>query len=230
MQAENLRAEVERLEGEVRAARERVAELELRRAGRPQHYAQAEHRLISLEAQPCGARDAVESAEREAAQAHDDLAARASVHREQTGEVTAAESRLHTIEELENSLEGHVPGTRAVVEAWQRGELGGIEGIVSNLITTDERYARAMERAFGARLSNIVTRTTADAERAIELPQPKRIGARDVPAARYARQSRAARTAGSDRARFGRARLCAHARPHAAAVRTASSSFSSGTC
>ncbi len=91
-----------------------------------------------------------------------------AAHREESGEVKGAESRLHTIEELENSLEGHVPGTRAVIEAMQRGEVGGIEGIVSNLITTDERYARAMDVAFGTRLSNIVTRTSEDAERAIE--------------------------------------------------------------
>ncbi|MDP9024477.1 MAG: hypothetical protein M3N13_03750, partial [Candidatus Eremiobacteraeota bacterium] len=78
------------------------------------------------------------------------------------------ESRLQTIEELEATLEGHVPGTRSVVEAWQRGELRGIEGIVSNLITADERYARALDVAFGARLSNIITTTSEDAERAVE--------------------------------------------------------------
>ena len=91
-------------------------------------------------------------------------------------EVTGAQSRLHTIEELENSLEGHVPGTRAIVDAWQRAELRGIEGIVSNLITTDERYARAMDVAFGARLSNVVTRTSEDAERAIEFLNRKESG------------------------------------------------------
>ncbi len=99
-----------------------------------------------------------------------------TLHRDQSGEVKAAESRLHTIEELENSLEGHVPGTRAIVDAWQRGELRGIEGVVSNLITTEERYARAMDVAFGARLSNVVTQTSEDAERAIELLNRKEAG------------------------------------------------------
>jgi chromosome segregation protein len=168
MQGENLRAEVERFESELRASREHVATLELAEGTATQHYAQAEHRLETLEAQAAQARREVEASERESVQAHDDLLRAQSVHREHTGEVTAAESRLHTIEELENALEGHVPGTRAVVEAWQRGELSGIEGVISNLITIDERYARAMDTAFGVRLSNIVTRTTADAERAIE--------------------------------------------------------------
>src|SRR5512135_1311592 len=107
----------------------------------------------------------MEDADVAVAQAQSDLASALAAHREQTGEVKAAESRLHTIEELENSLEGHVPGTRAVIEARQRGELRGIEGIVSNLITTDERYARALDVAFGARLSNVVTTTSEDAER-----------------------------------------------------------------
>ena len=99
-----------------------------------------------------------------------------AAHRDQSVEVKAAESRLHVIEELENSLEGHVPGTRAIVDAWQRDELRGIEGIVSNLITTDERYARAMDVAFGVRLSNVVTTTSEDSERCVEFLNRKEAG------------------------------------------------------
>ncbi len=111
-----------------------------------------------------------------------------AAHRDQSVEARAAESRLHTIEELENSLEGHVPGTRAIVEAWQRGELRGIEGIVSNLITTDERYARALDVAFGVRLSNVVTTTSEDAERCVEFLNRKEAGRATFLAARYARE------------------------------------------
>jgi chromosome segregation protein len=99
-----------------------------------------------------------------------------TAHREYASEVAAAQSRLHTIEELENAMEGHVPGTRAVMEAYGRGELRGIEGVVSNLITTEEQYARAMDIAFGARLSNIITRTSEDAERAIDYLNMKELG------------------------------------------------------
>jgi chromosome segregation protein len=52
----------------------------------------------------------------------------------------------------------------------------GIEGVVSNLITTEEQYARAMDIAFGARLSNIITRTSEDAERAIDYLNMKELG------------------------------------------------------
>ena len=165
---ENLRAEAERLEGEAHAAREHVAQLELAAGASSQKYAGREAQLGSLETQAISARERTESTEQSLTRAQNELAAALAAHRDQTGEVMGAESRLHTIEELENSLEGHVPGTRAIVEAWQRGEVRGIEGIVSNVISTEERYARAMDVAFGARLSNIITTSSEDAEHAIE--------------------------------------------------------------
>jgi chromosome segregation protein len=168
VQGENLRAEAGRLESEAQTARERVAQLEIAAGSATHKHAEREQRLSHLETSLLDARGRMEDAEAESTQSQRDLAQAVSAHRDQTGEVKAAESRLHTIEELENSLEGHVPGTRAVMEAVQRGELRGIEGIVSNLITTDEHYARALDVAFGARLSNIVTQRSEDAERAID--------------------------------------------------------------
>jgi chromosome segregation protein len=168
VQAENLRSEFERLEREAQVARERAAQIEIAAGASTHKYGERERVLATMEAQLLETRARVDEAENEVAQSHEDLNKVLAAHREESGEVKGAESRLHTIEELENSLEGHVPGTRAVVEAMQRGEVAGIEGIVSNLITTDERYARAMDIAFGTRLSNIITRTSEDAERAIE--------------------------------------------------------------
>ena len=91
-------------------------------------------------------------------------------------ELAAAEAKLHTIEELEATLEGHVPGTRAVVEAAGRGELHGLHGVVSNLIAVDEEYARALDVAFGAGLSNLVTATSEDAERAVHYLRERELG------------------------------------------------------
>ena len=91
-------------------------------------------------------------------------------------ELAAAESRLHTIEELEATLEGHVPGTRAVIEAAAKGDLRGLHGVVSNLIEVDEQYARALDVAFGAGLSNIVTATSEDAERAVAYLREREAG------------------------------------------------------
>jgi chromosome segregation protein len=176
VQAENLRAEAERFEAELQNARERASQAEIAAGGMTHRHGERERQIAVLEEAQLDARGRVEDAQREAALAQEELAQALAVHRDRTAEVTGAESRLHTIEELENSLEGHVPGTRSIVDAWQRGELRGIEGIVSNLITTDERYARAMDVAFGARLSNVVTRTSEDAERAIEFLNRKETG------------------------------------------------------
>src|SRR5262249_23704831 len=145
------------LEREERVARERAEQAEIVAGGAAHRHGERRRALTELEERLLDARGRAEDAERDAASAQEEVARAVGAHRDQSGEVAAAQSRLHTIEELENALEGHVPGTRAVVEAWHRKELNGIEGIVSNLITTDERYARALDVAFGARLSNVVT-------------------------------------------------------------------------
>lgn len=168
VQGENARAQAERLAQEAHAARAQCEELEIAAGGGAHHYSQREAYLNGLETQMLALRGRLEDAELEVNQASGDLHSSQAVHRDYQSEVASNESRLQTIEELEATLEGHVPGTRAAVEAWQRGDLRGIEGIVSNLITADERYARALDVAFGARLSNIVTKTSEDAERAVE--------------------------------------------------------------
>ena len=177
VQAQTLRSEAERLEREEQSARERAgAARDCRgRGSAPARRMPPPDRGARRGAARC-ARHARRTRSVAAAAAQEAVAAALGAHRDQTGDVAAAQSRLHTIEELENSLEGHVPGTRAVVEAWQRGELRGIEGIVSNLITTEERYARAMDVAFGARLSNVVTTTSEDAERCVEFLNRKEAG------------------------------------------------------
>ncbi|MDB5094596.1 MAG: chromosome segregation protein, partial [Candidatus Eremiobacteraeota bacterium] len=97
-------------------------------------------------------------------------------HREIASQLAGAESRLHTIEELEAALEGHAHGTRAVVEASQRGHLRGLHGVVSNLISTDEQYARALDVAFGAGLSNIIAESSEDAEAAVAYLRERELG------------------------------------------------------
>ncbi|HEY6449475.1 MAG TPA: chromosome segregation protein SMC, partial [Candidatus Cybelea sp.] len=176
VQAQSLRAEAERLETEERAARERAEHIEIAAGGASHRHDERRRQLEAGEEELLDARGRAEDAHRDATLAQQEVTRALAAHRDQSVEVKAAESRLHVIEELENSLEGHVPGTRAIVDAWQRGELRGIEGIVSNLITTDERYARAMDVAFGVRLSNVVTTTSEDSERCVEFLNRKEAG------------------------------------------------------
>jgi chromosome segregation protein len=176
VQAETLRAQSEQIDREMQHAREASEKLEIAAGTIAQTLRERGLRAGELETLKRETVERLETAEREASGAQDELAETLTRHRDATAAVTAAESRLHTIEELENALEGHVPGTRAVVEAWQRNELHGIEGIVSNLVTIDERYARAMDVAFGARLSNVITTSSEDAERCIEFLNRKEAG------------------------------------------------------
>ena len=117
---------------------------------------------------------AAETARGEAATAR--VAELQARYRGVASDLAASESRLHTIEELEATLEGHVPGTRAVVEAAAKGDLHGLHGVVSNLIEVEEQYARALDVAFGAGLSNIVTATSEDAERAVAYLREREAG------------------------------------------------------
>jgi len=164
----NARAQGERLSEEARTAQEHCEQLEIAAGGRARQCAQREADFSRLETQQLDLRGRSQDAERALATASEELYVAQTAHREFQSQVASTESRLHTLEELEAALEGHVPGTRAVVDAWRRGELRGIEGIVSDLISVSEHYARALDVAFGVRLSNIITRTSEDAERAIE--------------------------------------------------------------
>jgi len=151
----------------------------------------------SIESNAAAARDRFATGERELAALERDLEARAAAiaaldvqvqtdserldtlqtqFTELHGAVASDEARLHTIEELEHSLEGHVPGTRAVMEASSRSELQGVRGVVSQLLQVDERYAQALDAAFGNGLSHIVVETEADAERAIALLTERELG------------------------------------------------------
>ena len=175
-QVQHARAESERLAEDARALAERAEELTIESQQKHDDRASLQAALgthqsavdrLELELQAAAARS--NAAIDAVAKAESDL-------RRITGEAASAEARLHTIEELEASLEGHVPGTRAAIEGSNRGELSGIHGVVSNLIQVEEQYARALDVAFGAGLSNIVTATAADAERAIAFLKAREAG------------------------------------------------------
>jgi chromosome segregation protein len=167
---------VERLETEIAAlgveslARDAAAAMRAREVeGVAGEVATLEQRLAESEAQVSQSDERMGAMRRmlDGAQAID---------RSASSELAGAEARLHTIEELEANLEGHVAGTRVVLQAQQRNELTGIVGVVANLIRVDEKYARALDIAFGAALSNIVTETSEDAERAIAYLSQRELG------------------------------------------------------
>jgi len=167
-QSENARAAAERFDEEARTLRAQAEQSQSDARRGAQRYGERELELERLQHQLVDLRTRGQEAEASFALATAQLAQTQREHRDHCSELASAQSRLNTLDELEASLEGHVPGTRAVMEASARGELAGVEAIVSNVIEVEERYARALEVAFGSRLSNIIVTTSADARRALE--------------------------------------------------------------
>lgn len=83
-------------------------------------------------------------------------------------EIRKKESRAKMLEDLEKNMEGYSGAVKAVMREVKRGTLRGIHGAISQLITVDNKYAVAIETAFGAAIQNIVTDNENDAKRAIE--------------------------------------------------------------
>jgi len=169
-------ADYERLEREAFELREEAARKSEFAAQLAHDVERAVVQERELEARAAAAAAEAAAADERVAAAAAALGEAQRAYRAATHELAGAEARLHTIEELEANLEGHVPGTRAVLEAVTRAELTGIHGVVSNLIRVDETYARALDIAFGAGLSNLITETSEDAQRAIALLREREAG------------------------------------------------------
>src|SRR5579875_2030956 len=140
-----------------------TAVVEERRA----RFGDLEAATIAAESEAAACAQALEESEARVAELGEQV-------RELSNELAGAQSRLHTLEELEASLEGHVPGTRAIIE--RRAAVPGVVEVVSNLIDIDERYARALDAALGSNLSSIVVERAADAEAAIALLRSQELG------------------------------------------------------
>ena len=166
-QAESARKELERLLAEAAEARRNAEALESDLARKEESLRAQRERIGELEGRVERAKTAEHTAAERVAQVRERYASVQGTLKSLASEEAAATSRLHTIEELEASYEGHVPGTRAVLQAAERGDVSGLIGVVSNLIQVDEQYARALDVAFGARLSNLVAQSSADAEQAV---------------------------------------------------------------
>ncbi|MEO6990064.1 MAG: chromosome segregation protein SMC [Candidatus Baltobacteraceae bacterium] len=171
-----LAAELTRLEHEAGELRESAQALGDASGERSTELAAARATERDLASRAAAAAERSRVAETRVAETAQALSEAQDAYRATTSELAGAEARLHTIEELEANLEGHVPGTRAILEESAAGRLSGIVGVVSSLVRVEQAYARALDIAFGASLSNIVTRTSEDAERAIAHLSARELG------------------------------------------------------
>ena len=91
-------------------------------------------------------------------------------------ELNSLESKIKLLAEMEKEYEGFAGAVRVVMQAAQSRMLHGIHGPVANLISTENKYAVAIEIALGAKLQDIVVDREEDAKAAINLLKQRNSG------------------------------------------------------
>ena len=84
-----------------------------------------------------------------------------------TMEKNNLDSRIHLLSEMEKEYEGFNKAVRLIMQAAEKNTLRGVHGPVANLMTTDKRYAVAIEIALGAGMQSVVVDREEDAKSAI---------------------------------------------------------------
>lgn len=90
--------------------------------------------------------------------------------------LSAAQSKVRMLTDLEKNMEGYSGAVKAVVRHSRAGALQGIHGTLAGLITVEDAYSTAIEVALGAAMQNVVTDSEADAKRAIYYLKQNRLG------------------------------------------------------
>jgi chromosome segregation protein len=83
-------------------------------------------------------------------------------------------SRLESLRNLIERYDGYGNSIRRVME--QKKQVGGLIGVVADLIRTDKKYETAIETALGGTIQNIVTENESTAKQMIEFLKKNRYG------------------------------------------------------
>ncbi|MDO4960742.1 MAG: chromosome segregation protein SMC [Eubacteriales bacterium] len=86
----------------------------------------------------------------------------------------AVNARLESVRNIAERYEGYGESVRAVMR--EKNRLGGIRGVVADLIRTGKDYETAVETALGGRIQNIVTDSEKNAKNGIEFLKRTRQG------------------------------------------------------
>ncbi|MCL2579836.1 MAG: chromosome segregation protein SMC [Oscillospiraceae bacterium] len=84
--------------------------------------------------------------------------------------------RAGLLEDLEKNMEGFAGSVKYILDQSRRGALSGVIGAVSSLISTEDKYALAIETALGAAIQNIIVEDDGAAKRAIAMLKESRSG------------------------------------------------------
>ena len=85
-------------------------------------------------------------------------------------------SSLAYLKHLEEENEGYVKSVKSVIEYAKTNNINTIYGTVASVITTDEKYERAIEIALGGYMQNIIVESQNDAKNMIEYLKKNSLG------------------------------------------------------
>ncbi len=177
-------------EADAARAGARVAELESALPGAAAETARLAAAAADAEQEHVAARAALEAAQSALSAAEGAVtealgrrdAARAAAQTASAGAAAAQsaavalETRLRTLQELEDAQEGYFQGVRAVFDAKKRGVLTGEFTVVADSFQTPSGYETALETALAASLQDIITDTEDAAKAAIAFLHDRRAG------------------------------------------------------
>ena len=185
-----MQADRGQLEGEIRYARQMLESLESR-------VTNGDDRLKELAAGAAEATDKLEEARQAAYAVRDqyeqvtnklaekrDMLGKADArqkdlkgrHTETMNALRDARSRLGALQQLQENYEGFMKGVREVMRQADDGKLGGVVGVVANLVRPKERCERAIEVALGGSVQNIVVETAQDGKECINFLKRRDFG------------------------------------------------------
>lgn len=91
-------------------------------------------------------------------------------------EYMVASSSLSYLKHLEEENEGYIKSVKSVMDYAKKNTIVGVYGTVASMISTDEKYEKAIEIALGAYTQNIIVESEKDAKQMIEFLKKNSLG------------------------------------------------------
>ena len=91
-------------------------------------------------------------------------------------DMASKKQRAEALRRMEEHFEGYANSVRFIMNESSNGNLSGVYGPVSKLITVERKYTLAIETALGGSLQNIVVKDEQSAKKAISLLKEKNAG------------------------------------------------------
>lgn len=86
---------------------------------------------------------------------------------EVSSELGAKQQRYNVLRDVENSMEGYYRSVKDLLKASKSGRIGGIHGIVADVISVEEKYVTAIETVLQSYMQNIIVDNEETAKRCI---------------------------------------------------------------